>query len=171
MKWAVTDTDLNSGIESLYVPEGATDLKSQQGRTRNAKLDARCFTRYKDQKELENDLKQNYKPWVMHPFTYRFRSEMHYRIFRKHYEIFVGGYLSFYDDITRNKATDHTIYCKWRPYSKKATDYWVQILMSPPPLKAVHNNGEVISKKGPGPAENDAVDPPKPPPPPPPSME
>lgn len=179
MKWAITKEDLEWGIELLYAPPDKGAPK--QRRERDAKQDALSFNTYGSQKELEANLESYYDEWFSRKFTYTFRSEKHYMIFRKHYEIFVGGYLTYYDDVVRSGATDHTIYFKWKKFGKDNTnEYWVRIFMNPKPWKEA--DGRIVANRLPGcsekvngkraladpPSTNDAVDPPKPPGPPPP---
>jgi hypothetical protein len=176
MKWAITKEDLQWGIESLYASpdEG---VQNQIHRVPDPKRDALSFTTYASRKELEANLEFDYALWAHLPFTYTFRSEKHYMIFRKHYEIFVGGYLYYYDERIRSGAIDHTIYFKWKEFSKGATQHWVRIFMSPKPLRK--KDGQIVTNRLIGkvngksaladpPNNEDAVDPPKPPAPPPP---
>src|SRR5690349_21590702 len=116
MKWVVLDSDLNQGIESLYDSESFIELPATLGLMRDPQMEARCVITYKNQIELDKDLKKNFDLWADLPFVYKFRSPRHYMAFKRHYEIFVGGYLTYYDDKIRSGQADHHIYFKWSAF-------------------------------------------------------
>lgn len=182
MKWAITQEDLDLGIDGLFPPSQEESVFVAKSRKRNPKRDERSFNTYVNRCELEASVNLYYGEWVYHEFSHLFRSERYYKIFKKHYEIFVGGYLHYYDEIVRSGRIDHSIYFVWSKFLEDDTDYSVRIFISPKPLKGT--NGRPPTKTPPcygnekvngrsalagGPSEEEAVDPPRPPGPPPPS--
>ncbi|HEX2629366.1 MAG TPA: hypothetical protein VHM26_10145, partial [Chitinophagaceae bacterium] len=67
-----------------------------------------------------------------------------YAKFQHRYEMFVGGYLYFYDERTRSGVIDTILYFKWSPYQKSYGEYSVVIYIWPAPLKK--KSARVLSK-------------------------
>lgn len=94
--------------------------------------DEQCF-RYYSKDEMKAEF-GNKNIWKKHPFRFRFKSEEDYVAFQDRYEVFVGGYLYFYDERNRSGVVDNVLYFKWSAYNKSGNDYSVTIYLSPAPL-------------------------------------
>lgn len=115
---------------------------------------------------------------------------------KKNYELFVGGYLSFYDEKVRSGTIDHALYFKWEKKDKQAADKQnvaevyesVTFFLHPRPRTKMRDNLTMASSEAqtaagrtqreemfmappPGIDDELSIDPPPPPPPPPPSMD
>ncbi|MBS1566552.1 MAG: hypothetical protein JST39_19365, partial [Bacteroidetes bacterium] len=141
------------------------------------------------QKEL-----RDFQPWVTFKFPPNCRITT---LSRREYEMVIGGYLLYYDNIVRSGLTDHHLLVQWhshdkgKPDDKTARVYdGVTLLLSPPALRKSRGRTEGTtaaiagqtndaaqsqhfeSAATPGPDDPfSAVDPPTPPPPPPPSLD
>ena len=67
--------------------------------------------------------------WVLHELKTYLKPDR-----QRDYELFCGGYIFYYDSITRNKATDHKIYFEWSQQNSSGPIY-VAIYLSPKPYK------------------------------------
>lgn len=159
-----------------------------QERRKETQVEKECF-RY----ITEGDLKTHYSVWGHYEFSPELKITPQGK---KNYELFVGGYLSFYDDRVRGGVVDHAIYLKWEKKDKVSPDHpnvaevydSVTIFLHPKPLIKVHDplslsasmaqsgatvgqHQELLSANPPGDNSNLSIDPPPPPPPPPPPVD
>ena len=74
--------------------------------TKNASPDDRLSIRFISR----DDLKQNFGMWSQYKFPPNFKVTT--RGIRD-YEMMVGGFLLYYDDIVRNAVVDHAVYLEW----------------------------------------------------------
>lgn len=150
--------------------------------------DSLCYKDFQSEEHFNKTFNHKSREWVTHEFEYNFGKSDNFKKFQKRYEIFCGGYLHYYDMITRNGLTDHCIAFRWNVTGKNK--YAVTILLSPPPLKQKKENLALTTSKlaagkkfmsngtmvlaaesSPGGRQDDyAIDPPPPPPPPPPPL-
>ena len=155
--------------------------------TKNASPDDRLSIRFISQNELE----ANYGMWTQYKFPPNFKVTSRGM---RDYEMMVGGFLMYYDDIIRNAVVDHCVYMEWdlkeeealskdghnkkytcggisiyvhpRPQRKSADKYpALHTASQAPPLHgAVHTQMEEAQATA-APDYGDFVDPPPPPPP------
>lgn len=142
----------------------------------------------------EKDLKENFGVWTQYRFPPNCRVSA---TGKREYEMMIGGFLMYYDDIIRNAVIDHWVCCRWEPKDRNAKDDGktpqvydgVTIFVSPKPLRkpadrypSIHTASQGPSLHDPvrglhdtaatpAPDYGDYVDPPPPPPPPPPSLD
>lgn len=113
-------------------------------------------------KDLEKQLiKEGEEPlglWVTHSFKEKIKIRE-----REGYEIFVTGFLYYYDVHTRNNSVNHNIYFEWFDIPDISGNSSVKIYISPPPMPNLLNEPGADPNKV-------AIDPPRPPAPPPPPM-
>ena len=76
--------------------------------------DAACYDYFDSPEELVKVMEQTDNIWYHEVVTIPDASDRQ-KIHEKklHYEIFVSGYLHFYDDVTRSQCIDHTLHFKW----------------------------------------------------------
>jgi hypothetical protein len=117
MKWARVKP-------SNYKPRGVEE-KAQ---------DELCYKDYAKEEHLKKAFEHRSHVWVNHEFSFPFGKEENYKAFQKRYEIFVGGYLYFYDERVRSGVIDHVLYFRWSPY-KRTGKFSVTIFLSPAPLR------------------------------------
>jgi len=161
---------------------------------KNASPDDRLSIRFVSKKDLE----QNFGMWSQYKFPPNFKVTT--RGIRD-YEMMVGGFLMYYDDIVRNAVVDHAVYLEWdlkevgltkdgrtKRYScgslsiyvypkalRKPADRYPSVHtanQAPPLHDPVH--GKLLDAQTaatPAPDYGDLVDPPPPPPPPPPTLD
>lgn len=96
--------------------------------------DALCYKDYAKEEHLRKALEHPSHKWVEHEFSFPFGKEEKYATFQKRYEIFVGGYLFFYDNEVRSGVIDHVLYFRWSPF-KRTGKFSVTIYLTPPPLR------------------------------------
>jgi len=159
--------------------------------TKNQKPEERLAIRYICQRDLD----QSFGVWTQYKFPPNCKVT---ELGKREYEMMIGGFLLYYDDILRNAVVDHFVYCRWEPRDKKEKDDGktarvydgVTIFLSPKPMrKPVDKYPSVrTASQGPhvrdtvrgqhfepaatpAPDYGDNVDPPPPPPPPPPNLD
>lgn len=121
-------------------PKLLRDVRSSEQKAH----DELCF-RFYSKDEMKAMFGGTKNIWKRHTYPFKFNSEDHYLQFQQRYEMFVGGYLYFYDERTRSGAIDTILYFKWSPFQKSFGEYTVTIYIWPAPLKK--RNGKVLLSK------------------------
>src|SRR5882724_5606338 len=102
----------------------------------------------------QRDLEKNFGVWAHYKFPPNFKVTARSK---KDYELLVGGFLLFYDDIVRSGVVDHAVFLKWETRDKLASDDGrqalvydsVTIFLSPRPMTRdshKHPSAQVISQ-------------------------
>ncbi|HEY4150572.1 MAG TPA: hypothetical protein VGM41_16645 [Chitinophagaceae bacterium] len=161
----------------------------ESAKKKETRVDKACY-RYISQSELQD----HFGVWEHIKLSPEFKITPRGK---KNYELFVGGYLSFYDEKVRSGTIDHALYFKWEkkdkhtPDNPKVAEVYesVTFFLHPRPRTKMHaslniasepqagsnktqeQHQEMFMAPPPGGFDDLSIDPPPPPPPPPPSMD